>query len=379
MYELRDESNPSKIKRFAKLFCGWAFVAIFIMLGLMQLSKSQESPTVTSNFPEITTVRDIFTLLLTPLFIGWFWFTMNERPTKRKHITKNWIYRESMRPNIRIIWKGILGYCAFAVSMTVLVEHSTHTSLLIGFAILSCSLFYQIFSQRFLLTIFQSPNQFEISGVKGKFAAFFPLFSLIPAHDILLKLFLKIISSPVFTVILSIIGFVFAFLGFKGISIKKTHQHNPNLRSIVSYPIAIQFKDQTPLNEQQIYDTVIKCCPKSQIFFEKTSKGFYAKKAEIIVIDWEEYDKKNIQNKRNNLHLKIIDALTNRNEEFIETKELEVLNFIIEHRPDGHIKSVTPIKNNAAKLFCKIKMLRKLKNIFRWIHSKNTPLASMSE
>jgi len=111
------------------------------------------------------------------------------------------------------------------------------------------------------------------------------------------------ISSPILSIALAAVSLGLAFLALRDISFSKTHQFNLNLRSIVSYPIATQLKDKTPLDEQQIYDTVIKCCPNGQIYFEQTSIGFKAKKAEIIVIDWEEYEERQLENKKNELHI----------------------------------------------------------------------------
>ncbi|GAB4238204.1 MAG: hypothetical protein Tsb0021_17970 [Chlamydiales bacterium] len=172
---------------------------------------------------------------------------------------------------------------------------------------------------------------------------------MIANNDLFYGILLDAISSPSFNITLGFAGTIMGYLGIKGITFNKPHQFNPKLRSLISFPIAIQSKDKTPLNMQQIHDAVLSCCPNSQTHFQNTSSGLSIKKVEINVVDWKEYEEKDFEIVRNELHLKIIEAVTTNGAMSNEYQELEVLNFDIQRSQSGQIENVIPIENKIAK------------------------------
>ena len=337
MHELEYKSNLRKKMRFCKLFCGWLALFYFMMCTRSILAVY------------------LMTCLL-PLFIL---FAYHEKTTSPSKSNSHWKYHESIKPIIRLAWKSIFFYSIFIAFMILpdIYPHiiSKHNyPITFGALLIASLMIYPHFCSRIYLAILKSPNEYEINKKLKKSISFLPvLMFIIMNNSDFNNMLIEGITSPAFSVLLAITALGYTYVAH-GISFSKTYQLNPNLRSIVSYPIAIQSADQSPLNKQQIYDTIYKCCPNCQIYFEQTSTKFRARKAEIIIVDWEECEATQIASKTTRLNMKIIEAITTNVERSEGYQELKVLNFIIERHDDGQIGNVIPIKNKKIIQFKKL-------------------------
>lgn len=337
--EISDKLKLKNGFRFLKLFCGWASLVCFSVSGLFSAGTQQN----------LTAVSLGFLLLLFILYS----IEVDVKPSIEE---RRWKYCESKKPLSRIILKLVLSWLCLCFSLGKVVIYNELNSLVLGSSILSVLLLSQLVNKPHQFKSFQRPNEFESERVMFKLITLFPLLFVITVNSTLLKQVSNVLSLPVVSGILGITGFFFGFLSFRGISITKIHQDNPRQRSLVSYPIAIQSKDKKAFDRQQIYNAISKHYSQSQVYIEKISFGLPETKAELVVVDWKEYERKDLEKERNDFHKKLIEVLTINTEDSKDFKELEVLNFDTT-RNDKKIETAVPKKRQKDRKTYKLSKL----------------------
>lgn len=263
----------------------------------------------------------------------------SEEKTKRFFLRENrHKYRNSPRIFIRCFIKSfllvvtILFLCISSVSIVPNTNSSMCLSFIIGIAISASILSYQILNSSATLRSFQRPNEFESERITVKLI---PIIVLFLGNFFALKQALNLISSTLFSGIISLSSFFLALLAYRGISLAKTHQQTLNHYSLVSLPIAIQSKNKKPLDDYRVYQAILKKCPQSIVYFESTSalslrkKSLIKKhKAEIIVVNWEKYEQEEFEQKRAALNKTVIQAIRSL------SSEIDILNFDIKDKEE---------------------------------------------
>lgn len=321
----------------------------------LSLAKSEQ----TNSYALVIYIEFIYVSAL--LFILWLVFYSIEFCEKKVIKNDNWKYRESVLPTVRVLWKIVLGPVLLLLLLVMIPYQNTLQSnskfLSIGLAVFSICITYQLASQVPRLGIFLTPKEFHLRRTLSFLGI--PLFLLfnLPNNEMLLSVFTTWIKDPFITSVISIVSFLITCLSFSGISLNREDEFNNNLRSLISAPIAIRTIDGTSLDKTQIYNSVVAYFPKSRVYIEKTSVGFRENKAEIIVIDWQEYSLSEIDLMRKNFNIKMIDVLTKCYKSSKNPQGLKVLNFTVDRDVEGNIVNIYPVQNK-----CFLNILKGIEN-----------------
>lgn len=387
MFELKKNSYLRRSLRFCRLFCGWLAFYLFYFSKFLNFTTiylyDEIEPSLLiilrHYLPEEQKLY--FKLALIAFTISFFLLILFENKKKFIPQDKGIRYHRSLKPIARFSVKSILGFLPIIAlsSLFVFTEIDYDSKLLLiqCISIYSSVLFYQIYIKMFCLATYMCPSKYTLNKIGGLLIPpVFILVSLIGLNIPIINIIYTVLGFPLFSVGLSIIGVVYAIMEYRGISFKKNYQLNPHLRSIVSYPIAIQYKDKRKLNREAIYNAIISTCPDALVYYEITSSFFRETKAEIFIIDWLKYKEKDIKLERNNLHLRIINTLIN--DPIINTNtELQIVNFNIERNNEGYIKNTMPIKESISskivRIFTSLSLYIKKKtyNPLSYIYNRN--------